>query len=160
MKNRAGRLSMGQGGNKLVAGLIAALIALTVLLVAVLFIINRDSQNDQEYIAHSAELRVLSQEIAKNATEAAGGTASAFDALRRSRDEFEQLWGYVVDGNPETGLPPSEVAQNSNVQATWESVRDNADSILSTQDAVLGLHEVARTLNETIPQLQVEYDDI
>ena len=29
MKNRAGRLSMGQGGNKLVAGLIAALIALT-----------------------------------------------------------------------------------------------------------------------------------
>jgi twitching motility protein PilJ len=45
---------MGQGGNKLVAGLIAALIALTVLLVAVLFIINRDSQNDQEYIAHSA----------------------------------------------------------------------------------------------------------
>ena len=65
MKNRAGRLSMGQGGNKLVAGLIAALIALTVLLVAVLFIINRDSQNDQEYIAHSAELRVLSQEIAK-----------------------------------------------------------------------------------------------
>ena len=160
MKNRAGRLSMGQGGNKLVAGLIAALIALTVLLVAVLFIINRDSQNDQEYIAHSAELRVLSQEIAKNATEAAGGTASAFDALRRSRDEFERLWGYVVDGNPETGLPPSEVAQDSNVQATWESVRDNADSILSTQDAVLGLHEVARTLNETIPQLQVEYDDI
>ena len=160
MKNRAGRLSMGQGGNKLVAGLIAALIALTVLLVAVLFIINRDSQNDQEYIAHSAELRVLSQEIAKNATEAAGGTASAFDALRRSRDEFERLWGYVVDGNPETGLPPSQIAQDSDVQATWNEVRDNADSILSTQDAVLGLHEVARTLNETIPQLQVEYDDI
>ncbi len=50
MKNRAGRLSMGQGGNKLVAGLIAALIALTILLVVVLFIINQDSQNDQEYI--------------------------------------------------------------------------------------------------------------
>lgn len=104
---------MGQGGNKLVAGLIAALIALTVLLVAVLFIINRDSQNDQEYIAHSAELRVLSQEIAKNATEAAGGTASAFDALRRSRDEFERLWGYVVDGNPETGLPQARLLRTA-----------------------------------------------
>jgi len=78
MKNRAGRLGMGQGGNKLVAGLIAALIALTVLLVAVLFILNRDSQHDQQYIAHASELRVLSQEIAKNATEAAGGTASAY----------------------------------------------------------------------------------
>ncbi|MFL1456630.1 methyl-accepting chemotaxis protein [Marinobacter sp. GN3S48] len=160
MKNRAGRFSMGQGGNKLVAGLIAALIALTVLLVVVLFIINKDSQNDQEYIAHASELRVLSQEIAKNATEAAGGTAEAFDQLRRSRDEFQQLWSYVVDGNPETGLPPSEFARESSVQADWDAVRENADSILSTRDAVLGLHEVARTLNETIPQLQVEYDDI
>jgi len=160
MKNTAGRFSMGQGGNKLVAGLIAALIALTVLLVVVLFIINEDSQNDQEYIAHASELRVLSQEIAKNATEAAGGTAEAFDQLRRSRDEFQQLWSYVVDGNPETGLPPSELAQQSSVQQNWNAVRDNADSILSTRDAVLGLHEVARTLNETIPQLQVEYDDI
>ncbi|MGF2686770.1 methyl-accepting chemotaxis protein [Marinobacter sp. DUT-3] len=160
MKNRAGRFSMGQGGNKLVAGLIAALIALTVLLVVVLFIINKDSQNDQEYIAHASELRVLSQEIAKNATEAAGGTAEAFDQLRRSRDEFQQLWSYVVDGNPETGLPPSEFARESSVQANWDAVRENADSILSTRDAVLGLHEVAQTLNETIPQLQVEYDDI
>jgi twitching motility protein PilJ len=66
----------------------------------------------------------------------------------------------VIDGNPETGLPPSDLAQESGAQQTWQAVRDNADSILSTRDAVLGLHEVARTLNETIPQLQVEYDDI
>src|SRR5690554_1073530 len=116
MKNRAGRLSMGQGGNRLVAGLIAALIALTVLLVVVLFIINRDSQNDQEYIANTAEMRVLSQEIAKNATEAAGGTAEAFDQLRRSRDDFQQLWSFVSEGNPATGLPASEMAQRSGVQ--------------------------------------------
>mgnify|MGYP003671826659 CR=1 FL=1 len=160
MKNRAGRIGMSQGGNKLVAGLIASLIALTVLLVVVLFIVNRDSQNDQQYIANAAELRVLSQEIAKNATEAAGGTAEAFNQLRRSRDEFQQLWANVTEGNPETGLPPSELAGESGVQQHWNSVRENADSILSTQDAVLGLHEVARTLNETIPQLQVEYDDI
>src|SRR5690554_1455435 len=96
MKNRAGRIGTGQGGNKLVAGLITSLIALTVLLVVVLFIINRDSQNDQEYIANAAELRMLSQEIAKNATEAAGGTAEAFDQLRRSRDDFQQLWSFEI----------------------------------------------------------------
>ncbi|WP_404365857.1 methyl-accepting chemotaxis protein [Marinobacter sp.] len=160
MKNRAGRLSAAQGANKFVGGLIVALIALTILLVVVLFIINRDSQNDQEYIAHSNELRVLSQEIAKNASEAAGGTAEAFDQLRRSRDEFSQLWGYLITGNPDTGLPPSELAARSPVQQTWDQVRDNAESILSSREAVLGLHSVAQTLNETIPQLQVEYDDI
>ncbi|MBC7191104.1 methyl-accepting chemotaxis protein [Marinobacter sp.] len=160
MKNRAGTLSMGQGGNKLIAGLIAALIALTVLLVVVLFIINQSSQNDQQYIAHASELRVLSQEIAKNATEAAGGTPEAFEQLRRSRNEFQRLWGFMTEGNPETGLPPSELARNSGVQETWDAVRGNADSILSSRETVLGLHEVARTLNETIPQLQVEYDYI
>lgn len=160
MKNRAGRVGMSQGGSKLVAGLIAALIALTALLVVVLFIINKDSQNDQEYIANAAELRVLSQEIAKNATEAAGGTSEAFNQLRRSRDEFQRLWSNVSEGNPETGLPPSELALESGVQQHWDTVRENADSILSTQSAVLGLHEVAQTLNDTMPQLQVEYDDI
>src|SRR5690606_10054192 len=133
-------LSMGQGGNKLIAGLIAALIALTVLLVVVLFIINKNSQNDQQYIAHASELRVLSQEIAKNATEAAGGTAEAFDQLRRSRDEFQRLWSFMTEGNPETGLPPSELASESGVQGTWNTVRENADSILTTRDAVMGLH--------------------
>lgn len=151
---------MGQGGNRLIAGLIAGLIALTVLLVVVLFIINKNSQNDQRYIAHAAELRVLSQAIAKNATEAAGGTASAFDQLRNSRDEFQKLWTYVTEGNPDTGLPPSEMAQTSGVQTTWDSVRESADKVLSTKDAVLSLHDVAQTLNENIPQLQVEYDDI
>ncbi|SFL89346.1 methyl-accepting chemotaxis protein [Marinobacter zhejiangensis] len=160
MKKRAGSISMGQGGNKTVVSLIAALIALTVLLVVVLFIINRDSQHDQEYITYASELRVLSQEIAKNATEAAGGTEEAFDQLRRSRDEFAQLWGYMVNGNEDTGLPDSELAADSGVQQKWDAVRANADSILSTREAVLGLHQVAQTLNETIPQLQVEYDDI
>jgi len=160
MKSRAGRLSKGQGGNKLVAGLIAALIALTVLLVVVLFMINQNSQNDQEYIANTAEMQVLSQEIAKNATEAAGGTAEAFDQLRRVRNNFQQLWSFVSEGNPTTGLPASELAQESGVQQKWNTMRDNADAILSTRDAALELHEVAQTLNETIPQLQVEYDDI
>ncbi|WP_203142167.1 methyl-accepting chemotaxis protein [Marinobacter mangrovi] len=160
MKKRAGRFNAGQGANKLVGGLIGALIVLTVLLVAVLFIINRDSRHDQEYIAHASELRVLSQEIAKNASEAAGGTPEAFDQLQRSRDQFAKLWGFLTEGNPKTGLPASELATKSGVQADWNAVRERADTIISTREAVLGLHKVAQTLNENIPQLQVEYDDI
>jgi twitching motility protein PilJ len=160
MKNRAGKLGAAQGANKIVGALIVALIALTVLLVVVLFVINQNSRNDQEYIAHANDLRVLSQEIAKNASEASGGSAEAFDQLRRSRDEFTQLWGYIIGGNPETGLPPSELAADSPVQTTWDDVRENAEVIISSREAVLGLHEVAQTLNETIPQLQVQYDDI
>ncbi|MFL1406959.1 methyl-accepting chemotaxis protein [Marinobacter sp. M1N3S26] len=160
MKNKAGRFSMGQGANKLVAGLIATLIVLTVLLVVVLFIVNQDSQNDQEYIAYSGELRVLSQEITSNATEAADGNAEAFARLQGSRNEFSELWGYILEGNPETGLPASNLAAKSEVQPYWDTVRDNADRIVNTKDDVLALHEVANRLNSTIPNLQRDYRDI
>ncbi|WP_328188999.1 methyl-accepting chemotaxis protein [Marinobacter sp. OP 3.4] len=160
MKNKAGRFSMGQGANKLVAGLIATLIALTVLLVVVLFIVNQDSQNDQEYIAYAGELRVLSQEITSNATEAADGNAEAFAQLQSSRNEFSELWGYILEGNPETGLPASDLAAESEVQPYWDTVRDNADRIVNTKDDVLALHEVANRLNDTIPNLQRDYRDI
>ncbi|PFG10872.1 methyl-accepting chemotaxis protein [Marinobacter sp. LV10MA510-1] len=160
MKNKAGRLGSRQGGNKLIAGLTAVLIALTVLLVVVLFMVNRDSQHDREYTNTTAELRVLSQQIAKNATEAVSGNASAFDQLSNTRDSFRQLWSNLTEGNPQTGLPASDAAAASQVQQHWDSVRENADIILAARDSVMNMREVTNTLSEIIPQMQVEYDDV
>ena len=160
MKNRAGKLGSRQGGNKLIAGLTTVLIALTVLLVVVLFMVNRDSQHDREYTNTTAELRVLSQQIAKNATEAVSGNASAFDQLSNTRDSFHQLWSNLTVGNPQTGLPASEAAAASNVQQHWDSARENADIILATRDSVMNMREVTNTLSEIIPQMQVEYEDL
>jgi twitching motility protein PilJ len=160
MKNKAGRLGSRQGGNKLIAGLTTVLIALTVLLVVVLFMVNRDSQYDREYTNTTAELRVLSQQIAKNATEAVSGNASAFDQLSNTRDSFRQLWNHLTEGNPQTGLPASDAAAASQVQQHWDSVRENADIILATRDSVMNMREVTNTLNEIIPQMQVEYEDV
>ncbi|MDX5297827.1 MAG: type IV pili methyl-accepting chemotaxis transducer N-terminal domain-containing protein, partial [Gammaproteobacteria bacterium] len=160
MKKQTGRFNTGQSANKAVIGLIALLVALAFSLSVVLIVINRDSGHDSEYIGYANELRVLSQEIAKNASEAAGGKKEAFEQLERSRDDFARLWSFITQGNEETGLPPSDLPQTSSVQSLWDGVRQSADEIVSTRDAVLTLHEVAATLNETIPQLQVEYDDI
>ncbi|UQG58897.1 methyl-accepting chemotaxis protein [Marinobacter sp. M3C] len=160
MKNRAGKLGSRQGGNKLIAGLITVLIALTALLVVVLFMVNRDSQHDREYTNTTAELRVLSQQIAKNGTEAANGNASAFDQLSNTRDSFRQLWSNLTKGNSQTGLPASDTAAASQVQQHWDSVRENADIILATRDSVMNMREVTNTLNEIIPQMQVEYEDV
>ncbi|WP_097459309.1 methyl-accepting chemotaxis protein [Mangrovitalea sediminis] len=160
MKKRTGRFNTGQGVNKFVAGLISVLVVLTVLLIAVLFIINRNSRFDQEYTAHASQLRVLSQEIAKNATEAAGGKDKAFAQLQRSRDDFARLWGFITQGDPQTGLPASTIVGQTQVKHYWDIARTSADQILSNKDTVLSLHKVAATLNETIPQLQAEYDDI
>ncbi|MEL7400034.1 MAG: type IV pili methyl-accepting chemotaxis transducer N-terminal domain-containing protein, partial [Pseudomonadota bacterium] len=142
-------------------GILAGLLFLFLgIFIAITVYVNALANRDDQYIEHSGELRVLSQELAKNAVEAAGGKEEAFGQLRLARDNFEQRWGFLTRGNPETGLEPAEVATMTDVQGIWDSVKGNADQIIRAQDIILSLHEVAATLAETIPQLQVEYDEI
>jgi twitching motility protein PilJ len=143
------------------AGLFTVMLIVSILaFLGVTVFVNNQANEDKEYIAHSGELRVLSQELAKNAVEAAGGKAEAFALLRGARDNFETRWTYLNKGNSKTGLPPAELAGMTDVQGLWNKVSNNADQILQAQDIILSLHEVAATLAETIPQLQVEYDEI
>ena len=50
--------------------------------------VNILADRDDQYLEHAGELRVLSQELAKNATEAAGGKQAAFSELKQDRDSF------------------------------------------------------------------------
>ncbi len=162
-KLNAGNLLTGARSSTLIAALFVVLIVSIVLLFANFAYINTQSNYDTEYISHSGELRVLSQRIAKNATEAATGTAEAFGLLRDARNDFQQRWGYLTDGDPSSGLPsaPESVqAQMAAVQKDWDSLRQNTDAILASEQTVLSLHQVAATLAETIPQLQVEYEEV
>ena len=147
----------------LVAGLFIVLIVSIVLLFANFAYVNKQSNYDTEYIGHAGELRVLSQRISKDATEAATGTSAAFTLLRDARNDFQQRWAFLTDGDAESGLPaaPAAVqAQMAAVQADWDGLRQNSDAILDSEQTVLSLHQVATTLSETIPQLQVEYEEV
>lgn len=162
-KLNAGNLLAGARSNTLIAGLFIVLIISIVLLFANFAYLNTQSNYDKEYISHSGELRVLSQRIAKNATEAATGKAAAFPLLKEARNGFEERWGYLTKGDESTGLPqaPESMREHMDaVQTDWDSLRKNADAILASEQTVLSLHQVAATLAETIPQLQVEYEEV
>ena len=143
--------------NGVLAGLLFVFLAV---FIGITVYVNLLADRDDQYIEHAGELRVLSQELAKNATEAAGGKKEAFAELKLARDNFETRWSYLVNGDAASGLPPADVASMTNVQTVWNKVKSNADQIIRSQDVILSLHEVAATLAETIPQLQVEYDEI
>ena len=162
-KLNAGNLLAGARSSTLIAALFVVLIVSIVLLFANFAYINTQSNYDTEYISHSGELRVLSQRIANNATEAAAGKAEAFGLLRAARNDFQRRWSYLTDGDANTGLPPapsSVQAQMAAVQQDWDSLRQNTDAIIASEQTVLSLHQVAATLAETIPQLQVEYEEV
>src|SRR5690554_3408844 len=143
--------------NGILAGLLFVFLAV---FIGITVYVNALANRDDQYLEHAGELRVLSQEVAKNAVEAAGGKREAFAELRTARDNFEQRWGYLSKGNAETGLSAAKLDAMPDVQTLWNKVKGNADQIIRTQDVILSLHEVAATLAETIPQLQVEYDEI
>jgi len=130
--------------------------------ITILVITSTEGGFDKQYIRHAGELRVLSQEIAKNANEAASGKAEAFAGLAKATEEFERRWGYLKQGDPSEGMPSSPAQVKSDmgsVQAVWEQVQVDAKQILASKESVLALHQVAEALSETVPQLQTEYDD-
>jgi twitching motility protein PilJ len=163
MKIISGKFSADQSNNTRIFILGGGLIVLLVALFVVSYFITRDGNYDKEYAGYANDLRVLSQEIAKNATEAAGGKEDAFKQLERSRDDFERKLEFISTGNAETGLPASKLATEVGVTELWRGargVRANADRIIENKSTVLTMHQIAEKLNETIPQLQIEYEDV
>ena len=85
----------GSRSSTRIAALFVVLILSIILLFANFAYLNTQANYDKQYIGHAGELRVLSQRIAKNATEAAAGKARAFRLLGEARNDFEQRWGYL-----------------------------------------------------------------
>ncbi len=162
-KTTAATSPQGSRSSARIAALFVVLILSIILLFANFAYLNTQANYDKQYIGHAGELRVLSQRIAKNATEAAAGKARAFRLLGEARNDFEQRWGYLKKGDAATGLPAAPPAVRNEMDAVlrdWEGLRKNTDTILASEQTVLSLHQVAATLAETVPQLQVEYEKV
>ena len=153
----------GSRSRSQIIALFIVLIVFIMLLFANFAYLNTQSSYDKQYISHAGELRVLSQRIAKNATEAAAGKAAAFKLLSDARNDFSQRWAYLKKGDKSTGLPAAPAAVHKEMQAVqrdWEQLLSNVNAILASEQTVLSLHQVAATLAETVPQLQVEYEKV
>lgn len=162
MSNTGKSLEGARSRSQIIA-LFVGLIVFIMLLFVNFAYLSTQSNYDKQYIGHAGELRVLSQRIAKNATEAAAGKAAAFKLLADARNDFDTRWQYLRKGDKNTGLPaaPAEVTDELKaVQSDWENLRKSTDVILSREQTVLSLHQVAATLAETIPQLQIESEKV
>ena len=69
--------------NGVLAGLLVIFLAT---FISITVATNYFSKRDEQYLEHAGELRVLSQELAKNAVEAAGGKEEAFTELKIARE--------------------------------------------------------------------------
>ncbi|RFA31212.1 twitching motility protein PilJ [Alkalilimnicola ehrlichii] len=135
-------------------------IVAVVAMVATFTITNHYAGFDQDYISRADTVRVLSQSIAKNASEAANGKTDAFSDLEKARNELEENIQILLKGNEASGLPPteatSEAAANAlnQVMRPWEDMHREAGIILERRDMVVSVNELAEDFRISIPGLQ------
>lgn len=155
-------LSDERSGALTTALFVTLALSIIVIFVNILYL-NKETANDKDYISHAGELRVLSQRVANSAAESASGKRDAFELLRVARDDFQVRWDYLNNGDADSNLPPAPAevdAEMDRVSRAWTSMRKHAGIILDSEATVMSLHSVASTLTETIPQLQVEYEEV
>ena len=162
MKSKAGAISNIESSRSMSAQILL-LIILFALMFANFYLVVQRGEESRLYSEQASELRVLSQRIAKNSTEAAGGNAAAFDQLLQARKGFEERWLITKEGDTSIGIkgsPAIAIKEIDALQDVWGRVNGSASIILEDKNTVLELHKVAQTLHETIPQLQNDYSDV
>ncbi|ENW89164.1 hypothetical protein F905_01635 [Acinetobacter sp. CIP 53.82] len=98
------------------------------------------------------ELRLLSQTISRQATEAtASGTKESIQKLTQSQQSFKDNLETVKDIG-------SNSAELQKVEADWAKVSQNIDAISSQQAIISKLYDTNIAISETIPGIQAEYN--
>jgi len=145
------------GSGKILVGLIAALVVSVVLMGLAYLKVNFDDGNDKIFIARIGDQRVLSQSIAKLASQASSGQLDAFPTLQITRDEFESILSYQ-QGPAKANM--SGVQSLDTLSTMWASYSKNVDTIISRRDTVRSMRKNILGINESIPTLLALTDEV
>ncbi len=138
------------------------------LIVVILFVVwnfwqlNKNTGHQQQYIALTTNIQVLSQQVAKSAAEAAGGNLDAFDELSATREQIDTDLLTLRNGN-DLGLPPAPAAvseQLTELEETWQRINNSSGTILDRTDLVLDLSDAANNFAAEVPKLQAKIDQV
>jgi twitching motility protein PilJ len=119
---------------------------------------------NQIRLTKAGNLRVLSQQVAKNASEASNGTPAAFDLLTDSIKEFEAQYNHLNKGDESQGLTisPDAILNNEVKQVgdLWQQLKRNAEEISAGRETVVQLYQISTELSSSIPQMEFLYTNV
>jgi len=153
------------GSNRTFLAVMFLLVLAVVLMAVTFYVVAINAKHDKEYISLAGDQRVLSQQIAKYALSAAAGNRESFPVLEKYRDSFQKKMNTLKEGNYEPGmeLPASgdEVKEELVVvEGHWNEFRTQVDVIVKGRDPILAVRDNARAINEMIPQLLADSDEV
>lgn len=126
-----------------------------------LFVVNTNAGHDAKYQEVNNEMRLLAQQVSTSSRRATAGSAKAFDGLRTSVDSFDKNLGMLNNGSSEAPSPKAMLGNDlSALGKSWSAIKESANTIYENKTRILFLHEVAKTLNGSIPELQKKSDSV
>lgn len=126
--------------------------------------------NNQENNARglTADLQVLSQQLAKYTQEAVDGNADAFTEFKATKTRIDSIITALRTGGTEEGVPGYEGDPNAlgvssaleKVTETWTPMSEAAGRIEENEDKVLNLADTAAQFTARIPRLAFQLDEV
>ncbi|WP_115049485.1 methyl-accepting chemotaxis protein [Xanthomonas arboricola] len=105
----------------------------------------------------AADLQVLSQQLANQGREAVSGDAKAFAAFKQTKGRIDSTVSELDGRYGQEGSVASAMAQ---LKATWVPLSKNADQVIASEPAVLGLAGNAERFSGSVPQLQAQLNEV
>jgi twitching motility protein PilJ len=144
--------------NPLLVTLIVLLVGSVAVMVVIAINLFQNSQRDQGYLQLVADLRASASQLTSLSQDATEGSEDAFVQLQTVVDSMRSNSEQLRASDPQTRLLLSEELGSFN--SAWRSTYENAQQILGNKEKIVFLHQIATTLDEAIPQLQNEHNDI
>ncbi len=142
--------------------MVGLLVILLAFISVTFYLITRDSRNQQAWISHSTNVQVLSQQMAKSASEAAEGTFMAFFELGDARNDISHAMAALKDGDETSGLPPLPSAMAmplDSLSATWQRMDQNSHTIIEREQLILELAKASTAFMDVLPNIQSLTDE-
>ncbi|MBI3561759.1 MAG: methyl-accepting chemotaxis protein [Gammaproteobacteria bacterium] len=118
----------------------------------------QSDKNDKTYILNLGNQRVLSQELAKLASQAARGRVEVFPQLDTARKQFQEILDYQMkQSNPAIY---KEMTALTELDAMWKTYRSNIDTILNRREVVQTMRNSVNNINDQIPTLLAQSDEV
>ncbi|MBB4721850.1 methyl-accepting chemotaxis protein [Xanthomonas euvesicatoria] len=105
----------------------------------------------------AADLQVLSQQLANQGREAVSGDAKAFAAFKETKGRIDST---VSELDGRYGQESSIASAMAQLKATWVPLSKNADQVIASEPAVLGLAGNAERFSGSVPQLQAQLNEV
>lgn len=145
-----------QVANKRVVGLGVTLILSTVVTIALFTAASLLSRPNAIYIDILAEQKVLSQQIAVDAHEAATADSGALERIEANRDRYIALLRMVELGSEQRDIPPLSSAFNTeltSLKQAWNRYDIDVSHIIDNADTVRQINEQGVSALESMPEL-------